>query len=146
MKTQFINSRAKLTRRLNNKTILPLPSMIIGQARADAGCVMACGGKAGAATPLSDVLKLNKKEHDLARESGVALRFPPHSMTRLIRRTSWPASSPIRLASGGFCCRQNVGRTLVVARTARPCVSSEIKMDANFNSRAERPCHYGIDL
>ncbi len=44
--------------------------------------VIECGGKAGAATPLSGGPKLNKGESCLARESGVALRFPPHSMTR----------------------------------------------------------------
>jgi hypothetical protein len=54
-----------------------------------------CGGKAGAATPLSDVLALFEKESYWARESGVALRFPPHSMTRPNHRKSQLNSSPV---------------------------------------------------
>jgi hypothetical protein len=41
-----------------------------------------CGGKAEAATPLSTALSLCNRESNSAAQSGVALRFPPHSKTR----------------------------------------------------------------
>jgi len=64
---------------------------------------MDCGGKAGAATPLAfGRTKVGgEEENPRARESGVALRFPPQSMTRVWLAQSFPVP--------GFNVRNRVG-------------------------------------